>query len=367
MRKSSTASQRLSRFGGLGAFAVGIPVGVVLGRALSRTLGDRRNVVLPNAIDAETREFRSHAAGTVRFYVDDFVGGRPLVLLHGVHACASAYEVKSLFERFRRERTVIAPDLPGFGISPREDVSYTRRIYASFVEEFVRAMAAKYGEVDVVALSLSCEFAARAALANPAVRSLTFLSPTGFSARSRHHGRLRADADHRSTRLHRVFRAPVVGSALYETLTTKTSIGHYLGKAFQGPVDEGFSSYAFATARQPGARHAPLAFISGRLFDPEIRQTVYEELHQPVLVVHGTDGFTTFDLLSDTVTRRPNWRVVPLEATGSLPHVEQAEITAATLEAFWSGLDEQDAMRRRDADDADVEPLGAQHPHTGLS
>ena len=41
---------------------------------------------------------------------------RPLLLLHSINASASAYEVKPLFEHYRQQRPVYAPDLPGFWI-----------------------------------------------------------------------------------------------------------------------------------------------------------------------------------------------------------------------------------------------------------
>ena len=47
--------------------------------------------------------------------------------------------------------------------------------------------------------------------------------------------------------------------------------------------------YDWRTARQPGAQHAPFAFLSGRLFSRDIRN-VYEDLHLPVYVLHGTKG-----------------------------------------------------------------------------
>ena len=68
-----------------------------------------------------------------------------------------------------------------------------------------------------------------------------------------------------------------------------------------GPVDPGLVGYAVATTRQPGARHAPLAFLSGRLFTPQVRTEVYERLDLPVLVLHDRDPFVSFPALPVTL------------------------------------------------------------------
>lgn len=52
--------------------------------------------------------------------------GAPLLLLHSVNAAASAAEVRTLHEHFRHSRTVLSIDLPGYGLSDRPDLAYTR-------------------------------------------------------------------------------------------------------------------------------------------------------------------------------------------------------------------------------------------------
>ena len=43
-----------------------------------------------------------------------------VVLLHGIHAAASAFEFRRVFEPISAEYHVIAPDFPGFGRSDRQ-------------------------------------------------------------------------------------------------------------------------------------------------------------------------------------------------------------------------------------------------------
>src|SRR3712207_7247028 len=57
----------------------------------------------------------------------------------------------------------------------------------------------------------------------------------------------------------------------YTTLFRSPSIAFFLKQSFAGPVAPGMIDYAYRTAHQPGARFAPLAFLSGRLFTPDVQ------------------------------------------------------------------------------------------------
>jgi hypothetical protein len=94
-------------------------------------------------------------------------------------------------------------------------------------------------------------------------------------------------------------------------------------------------------ADQPGARFAPLSFISGQLFTRDIRETVYERLTQPTLVLYDRDEFASFDALPTTLVRRPNWAAERVAPTKGLPHFEQLGKTTAALDRFWAGVEEK--------------------------
>src|SRR3954471_24952414 len=51
--------------------------------------------------------------------------GPPLVLVHGIHAAASSFEMRNVFEPLSQRHTVYALDLLGFGKSERPDVPYS--------------------------------------------------------------------------------------------------------------------------------------------------------------------------------------------------------------------------------------------------
>src|SRR5215510_6398773 len=81
------------------------------------------------AIEAERHVIATADAGAISYYEDASGDGRPLVLLHGIHAAASAFEMRTLFHEFRGERPVYALDMPGFGFSQRGGMRYSANTY----------------------------------------------------------------------------------------------------------------------------------------------------------------------------------------------------------------------------------------------
>ena len=147
---------------------------------------ERRKVPLRLAIDAARHEVQTADAGTISYYADASKSGRPLLLLHGIHAAASAYEMRPLFECFRGERPVYALDLPGFGFSERGGRPYSPATYVHAIEHLLRNVAMERG-VDVVALSLTGEYVAKVAVEMPSRALAVLLSPTGFATRDEAH------------------------------------------------------------------------------------------------------------------------------------------------------------------------------------
>ncbi len=291
---------------------------------------------LPKAIDADLRSFDSEAAGMLGYYQASESAGRPLLLVHSVNAAASSYEMGPVFSRFRARRPVVAVDLPGFGFSERSDRLYSARLYHEAILDLIGKLFDE--PVDVVALSLGCEFAARAALIDPEkIRSLAFISPSGLGARRRTRGPRRAGLTGRGDRAHRVLSNRLWGLPLFDLIATQASIQFFLQQSFTGAVPDDMVRYAYASAHQPGAQFAPLYFLSGKLFTPNILPAFYARLEQPVLVLYDRDAYTGFGNLPGLIDARKNWQATRILPTRGLPQFERMDDVARELERFWEG------------------------------
>ncbi|MHB0856481.1 MAG: alpha/beta fold hydrolase [Anaerolineae bacterium] len=294
---------------------------------------------LEPALEAERRELYSPLAGHLSWYEDRQADGRPLVLVHSVNAAASAFEMRPLFDHYRNQRPVWALDLPGFGFSERSVRSYTPELFARAILDLLRLEVGQ--PADLVALSLSCEFAARAALLEPErFHSLTCISPSGLNAPGSGRSSQQAGATGASDAAHRVLTFPLWSRPLYDLIAARRSITFFLQQSFQGPVPQEMVDYAYTTAHQPGAEHAPLAFISGTLFTPDARTRFYEKVSCPSLLLYDQDPFVRFDTLPELLTASTLWRAERIAPTCGLPHWDMPAETTAALDRFWQGISE---------------------------
>lgn len=266
-----------------------------------------------------------------------------MVFVHSINAGASAYDFAPLFEAFRNSRPVYALDLPGFGFSERSPRHYSPQLYADTIQEFIRTQVKT--AADVVALSLGCEFAARAAVQAPDLfHSLTLISPTGLGPTDgRERGSQQAAESGASPGVYKALSFPLWAQPLYDLIATRSSIRFFLQQSFVGEAPEEFVEYAYATSHQPGAHYAPLYFLSGMLFTPNVRRRYYDRLSIPTLILYDRDGFTRFDQLPALVQGSQWIEAVRIVNTLGLPHFEKREETVREIEHFLTSIPERAA------------------------
>lgn len=307
-------------------------------------------VTLPPALTGTQRYINCSSAGIVSYYTAgpaSFSGGLqsdpPLLLIHSVNAAASAYEMKPLYDFFRRQRPVYAIDLPGFGFSERSDVEYSPQIMINAIHTLVAEIASRHGTmpIDAMALSLSSEFLARAALETPqSFRSLALISPTGLESRHRHDGTPESSRELKAMSWLLSFKP--IGKALFNILSRPKIIRYFLERTWGSRhIDEGLWRYSTFTAAQSGARHAPLRFVALALFSADISR-VYEALKIPVWLSHGVRGDFTVYRGVELIEKRKNWRISVFQ-TGAMPHFEMQQHFISVYKLFLR----QQALRCR--------------------
>jgi pimeloyl-ACP methyl ester carboxylesterase len=277
------------------------------------------------------------SAGLVSFYQSNAVQGAvlpPLLLVHSVNAAASVAEVAPLYNHYSPTRPTFALDLPGFGFSNRSDRPYTIRLMTDAVLAVLAHIRSQHGgvAVDVLGVSLASEYVARIAVEAPeAVRRIALVSPTGFSGSKRFYG---APGSSRGVAwAYRLVSNPAWSSWLFNNLTRPAVVRYFLQRTFgRKQVDDKLWRYCVLTAKQPGAKHAPLCFLSAYLFAADIN-TLYEKLACPVWVSMATRGDFTDYWGRSTVDQRTNWQFELTEG-GALPYFEDLASFTAKLDTF---------------------------------
>ncbi len=292
---------------------------------------------LPPALTGERIEFNS-AAGQLTYYKIQpgtvASVAPPMLLIHSINASGSAAEMRPLYEHYGRSRTVYAIDLPGFGLSDRSDRAYLPRLMTDAVHALVARIRAEHDAalVDALALSLGCEFLARAATESPAdYRSVALVSPTGFNGKKPRLGP--AGSLVGSYRARRVLAWSGWSDGLFRQLTRPSVVRFFLEKTWGSKqIDETLFQYDLLTTKQPGAKHAPLYFLSALLFSADIMH-VYDALKVPTWLVHGVRGDFVDYRLKSRFENAPNWTMAVM-ATGATPYFEVPDEFFASYESF---------------------------------
>ena len=285
---------------------------------------------LEKAIDSNGASITGAGDYEVYWYYDIEAEGRPLLFVHSINAAPSAIDLKPLFQHFRSYRSVYAPDLPGFGRSTRHVGMMTASEFAKNISSIIDQISPSEPP-DVIALSLGCEFVARAVVECGAnVRSLTFISPTGFSRRQ-------PPPLQAQKRLRRLFDFAGFGRGAFKLLRLERSIRYFYGMNFSGSVPSELVAYALKTTRQPAAHEMPLQFLSMSLFTSNAVGSLYEKLDVPVLVLFDEDPNVTFELF-EQFEDSPIWQFKRIAPSLGMPQWEHPEKTVATIESFFAEL-----------------------------
>ncbi len=258
----------------------------------------------------------------------------PLLLIHSINASASAFEVKPLYEHYRPQRPVYAIDLPGYGKSDRSGRAYTLRLMTDAVLALVDLIATRHGgiAIDAIAVSLSSEYLARAAVENPSgFRTACLVSATALNRSRPFYGP--PGSTRGKTWLLKVLGRAPWSDALFRLLTRPGVIRFFLAKTWGSKsIDEGLFEYDLLTTRVPGASNAPFYFLSAFLFSADISR-IYEAMTVPVLLLHGTKGDFVDYRDAPRLERDFGWSVSVMQ-TGALPYFEDIAGFVERYETF---------------------------------
>lgn len=292
-----SSSSKWSRVGWALAATVGTAAAVTGLRALVRN-GLAAPSTLPPALSAPART-ATLPEGSVNYYHRPGTG-QPVVLVHSFNAAASSFELEPVFNHLAEttSRPLYALDWLGFGRSDRPDIHYTPDLYRSHLFTFIRDIVET--PVDIVALSLGCEYAASVALgAAPLVEKVVLLNPTGLGPR-------RGPSAFGSAMI-RAADATGLFELLFYRLTRGASLRDFYERQVflrKEDVPDALVDYAHVTSHALGAPHAPRRFIEGTLFLDDVATDVYSRLYRQTLVLTPEDPARTvqrFDRLPEVL------------------------------------------------------------------
>lgn len=290
--------------------------GAALGGVAAFNLLARRSTApLPNLLGGEEGvfEWRGH-----RIAYTVHGDGPPVLLVHGIGLWNWSFEWRRNVDALARRYRVFTLDLLGYGRSSRPPAGYSARLYLALIGDFARRVVA--GPVALVGAGLSGAYAAEVAAADPArYPLLVMVVPPGLS-------QLRGRPSAADGAGRRLIGTPLLGTAAFNARVTRGALARALEEAYyrDGRIDAGLVDVAYATTHQPGAKHAPSAWL-GEQLNLDIRAAL-RRLVQPTLLVWGAQAeLSPVEESFGYRALRRDLRVAILDPAGDVPHDEHAE------------------------------------------
>ncbi|ARV58471.1 alpha/beta hydrolase [Nostocales cyanobacterium HT-58-2] len=256
-----------------------------------------------------------------------------IVFLHNFGGGASAYEWSKVYPAFATTHQVLAPDLIGWGESAHPVRDYQISDYLTTIAEFIRHTCRP--PVTVVASSLTAALTIRLAIAHPFLFQALFLvCPSGFDDFGQGVGR----------RLPlQLINTPLLDDLIYTLgAENELAVRNFLQRfLFAKPnrVSEEMVQAYLASAQQPNAKFAALAFLQGELyFDLSL---YIQQLTIPTVIFWGEEAqFTGIRLGQRLAKLNPSairdFQVIP--DAGVLPHLEIPEVFIGLLQQYLRRL-----------------------------
>ena len=250
----------------------------------------------------------------------------PLIFLHNFGGGASAYEWSKVYPAFTSNYRVLAPDLIGWGESAHPVRNYQIADYLQTIAEFIQKTCQT--PVTVVASSLTAGFTIRLAIQQPDLfQKLLLVCPSGFDDFGQGAGR-RLPLQLIST--------PLVDRLIYalgaeNAVAVRNFLMQFLFALPERVSEEMVEAY-LASAQQPNAEYAALAFLKGDLyFDLAL---YLPQLAIPTVMLWGEQAqFTSVNLGRRLAKLNPQ-AVQAFEAianAGVLPHLEMPAVVIGLL------------------------------------
>lgn len=314
------------------ALGIGIGVGLMGAVALALRYGFRRAPRIPIPDEISPAIFATRVASTSHGEMVYHVSGSgdPLVFLHGIHLGASSYEWSKVYPEFVLNYEVIAPDLIGFGESERSGTRMDASDYADSLAEFFLETCGGRQPI-VIASGLTAGIALLLASRHPErVARLIVLLPTG----------LKEAGKWRALGIGALARIPGLYRFVYRNhLSRVPFLRGWLTKFALGDPSrrhEEMVQMLASCAQQPGAEHAILGFLRGRLaFDIQSRLA---RVIQPTTIL-WPERAVGFPLETGQTLAKllPRGRLVTIPHCGILAALEDPEAVRSILETELDG------------------------------
>lgn len=269
----------------------------------------------------------------------DALGSGPsVVLLPAPSTVSCRQEMRPLAERLSGSFRLIVPDWPGFGEHPRPSLRYAPDLYGDFLRRFASEVAGRGAAV--VAAGHAAGYALALGREVPGAWSrIVLVAPTWRGPLPTMMGGYRPI----QARIRAAVEAQLLGDALYRLNVSKPVVAMMYRRhvyADQARLTPDFIRGKLGVARQPGARFASAAFVTGGLDLLRSRDdflALASPPPAPTLLVYGADTPPRSRAEMDALADLGTVQVQRLSHGSPGLHEEHAAEVAQAVAPFLAG------------------------------
>ncbi|WP_413199656.1 alpha/beta fold hydrolase [Nostoc piscinale] len=276
----------------------------------------------------------------------DTVGqGKPVLLLPAFSTVSSRGEMQGIAERIAHRYQAVTLDWLGFGESERPALDYQPALLQQMLQAFVQQTFSE--PVAIIAAGHTAGYALQLAQQEPQTcSSIILVAPTW-------RGPLPTMGVPKplAAAVRQLVRFPVIGQGLYQGNTTKGFLRLMYGRhvyADKSHLTPEFIEQKQQITRQPGARFAPAAFVTGGLDPVRDRQeflTLLQSSPVPVLLILAAQAPPYSKQEMTAMAAIPKIQSLTLPGTLGMSEEYAAEVAQAILPFLDANIPHNSGVR----------------------
>lgn len=246
--------------------------------------------------------------------------GKPLLLIHNLDVCSSAYEWTKVVRKLSRTNTVYALDLLGCGRSDKPNLTYSNYLYVQLLNDFIKKVIGS--KTDVVATGDSFSFVIMASqMEEDNFNKIIGVSPCDIYEMSKMPGR-------RKNFLKFLLDSPIFGTFIYNIETnrkriTEKAVNDYFHKPYL-VSKEMINAYYKGAKNYDGHGKYLLASIKSHYTNINITRAV-ENTNQSICLIGGKEHPYMNEIISEYRELNAAIEEAYVAGTNYLPQLESPE------------------------------------------
>lgn len=287
--------------------------------------------ILKDLLKSSANNFYSWRFGKI--YYKKKGNGSPLLLLHDLNVCSSAYEWDKVIDELSEHHTVYAIDLLGCGRSEKPRITYTNYLYVQLISDFIKNVIRE--KTDIMASGYSSSFSLLACHNESSLfGKLILINPPSLSDLNKIPGK-------RSKLYKFLLELPVFGTLVYNMITCQSNVQllfteKYLYNPFNA-TPEMIDTYYESAHKSFSNSKFLLSSMIGRYTNNSISHAL-KEINQSILLVNGQAETDSQEIAASYAQINPSIETCVVKRSKHLPQLEVPRLFLDTINIY---LDEE--------------------------